>query len=325
MAVDRLKQIYRSIQPELMAMSAILEREMETRSEVMAPLLGHLAAVQGKQVRPALLLLAARSCGGIRPEHHQLAVVVELIHTATLVHDDIIDGASLRRQIETPNRKFGNETAVLLGDFLFAKAFTIASRLGTPVASRLLSQICNEICTGEVTEVHYRGVLELREEQYLEIIRQKTACLFGASSELGGRYGIATEEQALALQRYGECLGMAFQIVDDCLDFVGEEDIMGKALGDNDHFKVTLPMIHFLRTAPERERERFCGVFREGKLEEKKVELRALFKEFGALPYAYASAERYAAEARASLSVLPPSPSRDAMSTIAEFVISRDH
>jgi octaprenyl-diphosphate synthase len=292
---------------------------------VMSTLVAHVAAVQGKQVRPALLLLAARACGGIRPDHHELAVVVELVHTATLVHDDIIDGASLRRQIETPNRKFGNETAVLLGDFLFAKAFTIAARSRSPVASRLLSQICNEICTGEVTEVHHRGRLDLREEQYLEIIRQKTACLFGLSSELGARYADATEAEALALQRYGETLGMAFQIVDDCLDFVGEEDIMGKTLGDNDHFKVTLPMIHFLRTAPERERERFCAVFRDGKLEEKKSDLRALFVEFGALPYAYAAAEKYVADARDSLEALAPSPSRDAMATIADFVISRDH
>jgi octaprenyl-diphosphate synthase len=323
--VDRLRQIYRSIQPELRAMSAILDRELDAASGVMRPFLAHVALLQGKQVRPALLVLAAKACGGVREDHLQLAAIVELIHTATLVHDDIIDGASLRRQIETPNRKFGNETAVLLGDYLFSKAFAVASGLSTPTASRLLSQICNEICTGEVAEVHHRGNLALREEEYLEIIRQKTACLFGAGCELGARYGAASDAEAVALRRYGLCLGMAFQIVDDCLDFVGEEDIMGKSLGDGDHFKVTLPMIHFLGSAPSNEREAFRDIFERGKLEERKAELRDLFAEFGALAYAYARAEGYAAEAKRALEALAPSASREAMATIADFVVSRDH
>ncbi len=323
--MERLKRIYRSIEPELRAMTERLDREIEATSDVMRPLLSHVSAVQGKQVRPALLLLSANCSGGVTRDHVELAAIVELIHTATLVHDDIIDGAVLRRQMETPNRKFGNETAVLLGDYLFSKAFAIASSLSSPVASRLLSEICKQICTGEVTEVHERGNLDLREAQYLEIIWLKTACLFGAGCELGARYGVADETQAQALSGYGIGLGMAFQIVDDCLDFVGEEDIMGKSLGDNDHFKVTLPMIHFLRTAPEKERESFRTLFREGRLEEKKAEMRGRFLEYGALPYAYERAERYAKEACESLSALGASEWKDSMHTIAEFVISRDH
>ena len=189
----------------------------------MQQLVDHCGDYQGKRLRPALLLLAARACGSITPAHPVLAAVVEMIHTATLVHDDILDESMVRRHAATVNAEWGNETAVLLGDYLFTHAFHLAASLESTLACRWIGRATNRVCEGEMQQVHHRGNLDLDEASYFAIIEGKTAELTAVSCRLGAHYAGADEAMIEALDRYGRNLGIAFQIADDVLDIWGEE------------------------------------------------------------------------------------------------------
>ena len=211
----------------------------------------------GKRLRPALVLLSAQACGGIRPEHVPLAAMAELIHTASLVHDDVLDEATIRRHLDTINARWDNEASVLLGDYLFARAMCLASSLDDAFACRLISESARNMCEGELKQIESRGDYDLSESDYFEIIAGKTAALTACCCRLGAHYAGAEPAVCEALARYGHDLGVAFQIADDVLDLLGDEAAVGKSLGtDLRKQKATLPLIRLLATVSAEDRER---------------------------------------------------------------------
>src|SRR6516165_5803481 len=207
--------LYGPIVADLAEVERILKQTCESPHAAVNSLTAHLQHYQGKRLRPALLLLTARACGGVTPAHHTLGAVVEMIHTATLVHDDVLDEAAVRRHVPTVNSGWGNQTSILLGDFLFTHAFHLASTLDDVQACRIIGQATNRVCEGELQQSTQRGNLALSEEAYLEIVDGKTAELTSCCCRLGALFGGAATEVVEALANYGRWLGMAFQIADD--------------------------------------------------------------------------------------------------------------
>src|SRR5436309_12027933 len=236
--------LYGPIAPDLQEVERILALALRNRHPRVAQVVDHVRHYRGKRLRPVLLLLTARACGRVTPAHHVLGAVVEMIHTATLVHDDVLDGAAVRRRVGTVNALWGTQTSVLLGDYLFTHAFHLASTVDV-TACRLIGEATDRVCEGELCQVLQRGNLELSEEEYFDVIDGKTAELTACCCVLGAHYAGASAEVVEALGRYGRYVGQAFQIADDLLDLVGEEDAAGKSLGtDLEQGKLTLPLIY---------------------------------------------------------------------------------
>jgi octaprenyl-diphosphate synthase len=319
-----LKPLFEIVRDEMQEVGREFENIYRSSYAPLDSLLKYLLDYQGKRIRPALVFLAGRACGSLTPEHRKLAMLLELLHTATLIHDDIIDHADTRRNLESVNRKFGNETAVLLGDFLFAQAFTRAVDFGRREVRHAVSGLCRDVCIGEILEVSHRFDLDLSEEQYLDIIHKKTGLLFEVGCGLAAELAGASPDQAKALADYGRYLGMAFQIVDDCLDLVGEELSMGKSLGnDVTHGMTTLPIIHYYRSVPEETRERFREAFLAGPGPARDRAIQGFIEGSDSVAYAYAKAQDWTRTAGECLDRLRESPSREAMRILLDFVVQR--
>src|SRR5205807_7872819 len=229
---------------DLDKVEGILRANLETSQPGVARLMSHLSHYRGKRLRPALLLLTAHASGRVTPTHFVLGAVVEMIHTATLVHDDVLDDATVRRHVSTINAGWGNQASILLGDYLFTHAFHLTSTLGDANACRLIGEATNRLCAGELHQICERGNLDLSEDAYFDIIDGKTAELTSCCCRLGAMYSGMDEEAVESLATFGRSLGMAFQIADDLLDLVGEERSAGKSLGtDLEQQKLTLPII----------------------------------------------------------------------------------
>jgi octaprenyl-diphosphate synthase len=314
---------YRPIGRDLEEVERVLARALESPRAGVTPLLSHLAHYRGKRLRPTLLLLAARACGEVRPAHHVLAAVVEMIHTATLVHDDVLDGASVRRHVVTVNAGWGNQASVLLGDYLFTHAFHLSSTLGDVRACRVIGEATNRVCSGEMQQVCERGNLGLSEEDYFAIIDAKTAELTACCCRLGALFADAGPEVVEGLARYGRHLGIAFQIADDLLDLMGEERATGKSLGtDLEQQKLTLPLIHLLAESGPETAGRLRQVLR-GPARERRAALSPYLADGEALAYARRRAEEHAQRARAELTCLAPSECRHILDSLPERVVFR--
>ena len=236
--------LYGPIAADLEEVERILSQTLKSRYAQVQPVVDHVRHYRGKRLRPVLLLLTARACGKATPAHHVLGAVVEMIHTATLVHDDILDGAACGGTSPTVNARWGVHNAVLLGDYLFTHAFHLASTLDDARACRLIGQATNRVCEGELCQGLERGNLDLTEAAYFDMIDGKTAELLACACHLGALYSGASAEAVQALTRFGRYVGLAFQIADDLLDLVGDEQTTGKSLGtDLEQQKMTLPLI----------------------------------------------------------------------------------
>lgn len=316
--------LYAPIRADLAAVERILEDTLQSRFTRITALVDHVRHFRGKRLRPALVLLVARACGKVTPAHHVLGAVVEMIHTATLVHDDVLDGATVRRHVRTVNAEWGVPASILLGDYLFTHAFHLAATVGDAEACRLIGEATNRTCEGELCQGLQRGNLALTEEEYFDIIDGKTADLISCCCRLGAAYSRAAPEVVERLARFGRGLGVAFQIADDVLDLVGEERATGKSLGtDLEQQKPTLPVIRLLARSP-------AGVAAQARQvlaspgNHKREALRPLLEQCDALAYATRRAREFAARARQELSCLAPSPSRSILETITDRVVNRD-
>lgn len=309
-------------------MNAELVDDLRPSSRELTPLLDHVARYRGKQLRPGLVFLTAKVFDRVTPAHFTAAKVVELIHTATLVHDDILDSAELRRQEPTVNQLHGNEVPVLLGDYIYALAFRMAVQLDDPACARLFSDAVRIVCQGEITQCLHRGDLAWDEPRYFEVISQKTASLYGAAGEVSAHYAGASAEQAVAMRKFGTDLGIAFQIIDDCLDVQGDESVVGKSLGtDLGLGKLTLPLLQLLANSGDRRRRllELVGANGSGRTaEEGARELRAEFDVDGAVKYALAKARAFVETGASALVTLPAGPARDALATLADYVLRRN-
>jgi octaprenyl-diphosphate synthase len=310
------------IADDLEQVEAILDQTLDSHRPCVRTLVGHLRHYRGKRLRPALLLLTAHACGKVTRAHHTLGAVVEMIHTATLVHDDVLDSASVRRHVKTVNAGWGNQNSILLGDFLFTHAFHLASSIDAR-ACELIGAATNRVCEGELQQGMERGNLELSEETYLDIIDGKTAELTACCCRLGAIYGGMDDEIVERLGSYGRWLGIAFQIADDLLDLVGEERVTGKSLGtDVEQQKMTLPLIHLLRRGGGETAAKLRQILcRPGN--HKREQLRPYLSESTALAYAGRRAEECAALARAELDCLSPSPCRTILAELTDSVVHR--
>jgi octaprenyl-diphosphate synthase len=319
----KLAAAYAPIAAELAEAERIFAAELASRYPFVQDLVAHCSDFRGKRLRPALVLLTARTCGGTTSAHPVLAAVVEMIHTATLVHDDVLDESYVRRHAATVNAGWGNETAVLLGDYLFTHAFHLAASLDSTLACRWIGRATNLVCEGEMMQVHHRGDFDLTELEYEEIVRGKTAELTAASCRLGAHYAGATPGVVEALEGYGRDLGVAFQIADDVLDIWGDEHTTGKSLGtDLQKQKPTLPIIRLLATASPATASIVRRLLAEAD-SSARYALRPYLEESGALEYAWSRAEAFAARASAALSVVPESLARKTLRDLAAYVVRR--
>lgn len=281
----------------------------------------------GKRVRPALLLLATRLCGYREQRAVVLAATVEFIHAATLLHDDIIDEATVRRGRRSVNSRWGNDITVLLGDFLYTKSMAMALSQDNLPILKLLSDVTLRMIEGEILEIERDGNMKVTADEHLDLIRRKTADLFAACTRIGAILGEVGEKREQALTSYGLNLGMCFQMVDDLLDFTAEEETLGKPVAnDLREGKVTLPMIFLLRRAAAADAEKVRAVLDDrGFGRVTREEIVALAGDHGALDEARALAEQYAEAARSDLMAFEPSPYRDALEALPGFILARDH
>ncbi len=318
-----IKSLYAPIQAELAEVEDILRSELRSQHPVVDEVVRYGGRLGGKRLRPALLLLTARAIGKVTRDHLMLAAVVEMIHTATLVHDDVLDEADKRRHLATVNARWNNETSVLLGDYLFTHAFYLASTLGSTLACRTIGQSTNIVCEGELRQTGNQGRYDLSEDEYISIIDSKTAELCACCCHLGSTFADASEDLVEGMTRYGRYLGIAFQIADDLLDLVGDEDHTGKSLGtDLDKQKPTLPFIHVWQEASSRERESLTAIL-DGPVAARRSLLAPWFDRFNAIDYARDKAQEYATNARRELDLLRDSPAKTVLSQITHFVVAR--
>lgn len=319
-------EIYQSLSTEMSELETWIQNEFRWEFPFISELMEHISQYRGKRLRPVLTFLAARCFKGVTPDHVPLAGIVEMIHTATLVHDDVIDEADIRRKVPTVNTKWTNEVAVLLGDFLFSHAFHLSLRLSTPRGAEVLSATTNTMVGGELLQVEGRNNLDLTEPYYYDIIGMKTAALTAAASQLGAEYAGATPEQGKAFFDYGYNLGIAFQIVDDYLDLMGDESKVGKSLGtDLQKGKMTLPMIRLVAVASSEDRARIAAMVKSAESGAIDNELRRLLEEYGAVRYAFEKAQSFVDAAVAAVDFLPESNHKDVLRALAGFVLARNH
>jgi octaprenyl-diphosphate synthase len=319
----KLAAAYTPIASELEEAERIFCKELGSRFPFVQQLVDHCSDFRGKRLRPALLLLTGQACGGLTEAHPILAAVVEMIHTATLVHDDILDESVVRRHAATVNAEWGSEPAVLLGDYLFTHAFHLAASLESTLACRWIGRATNLVCEGEMQQIYNRGNLDLSESEYETIIRGKTAELTAVSCRLGAHYAQAAPERVDAMEEYGRDLGVAFQIADDVLDIWGEERSAGKSLGtDLEKQKLTLPLIHLLATASHSTATAVRQLILEARPETRR-QLRPYLESSGALDHAWNRAEEFAAKASRSLDLLPDSPARSVLRNLTTYVVRR--
>ncbi len=301
----------------------IRERMASEHAPRIPQVTAHLVEAGGKRLRPMLTLATARLCGYEGPFHIHLAATVEFIHTATLLHDDVVDESEKRRGRPTANLLWDNQSSVLVGDYLFARSFQLMVETGSLRVLDILANASATIAEGEVLQLTAARNLETTEDTYLRVVRGKTAALFSAATEVGGVIAGAPEAQLRALHVYGDALGVAFQIVDDLLDYGGSA--MGKNAGDDfREGKMTLPVIRALARADAEERDFWTRTIRKARVEEGDLErAQAILERHGALASTRAEALRWSALARDALAELPEDPLRAMLSDLAEYVVAR--
>jgi octaprenyl-diphosphate synthase len=321
-----LSQIFEPIRSDLERVEREFARQIESRVQLIPQIGRYIQDGGGKRIRPALLLMASR-LGGYRGDRAVLyASVVEFIHTATLVHDDIIDDAELRRGRLAVHSRWGNDITVLLGDYLYIKSMALALTQDSLDVIRLLCDVTLRMIEGELYQLTKTGDIDITEDEYFEIMRRKTAYLFGGCAQIGGILAGVSPEQERALREYGFELGMAFQIVDDLLDFTADETALGKPVAsDLREGKITLPIIHLLGRGGPRAHQLVESVVRERQLTpDVWRELGTLLAEHRSIENAGERALGFATAAKRHLALFPPTRERDALMALPDYVLSRD-
>jgi octaprenyl-diphosphate synthase len=308
---------------ELQAVDRVLRTALDSDVALIRQVAEYIIGGGGKKLRPALLLLTARALDYRGTHHHTLAAVVEMIHTATLLHDDVVDESELRRGHATANASFGNAASVLVGDFLYSRAFQLMVTVDNMRVLQILSDATNVIAEGEVMQLMNSGNPEVDEQRYLDVIRRKTAKLFEAATRLGAVLGGAPPELEQALACYGMHLGTAFQLIDDVLDYTGDQAEIGKNLGDDlAEGKPTLPLIRALQVGTPAQVALVRNAIGGGGLADFTPVLRAL-RQTGALEYARGCAEEESRQAASCLVTLPASTYRGILLELSAFAVTR--
>jgi octaprenyl-diphosphate synthase len=319
---SKLEDLYQVIFPYLLQTERVLQ-DVATRGQGLIPeIVRYVVQAGGKRLRPALVVLSAQVGGAQSDDAISVGAASELIHLATLIHDDIVDRASLRHQKPTAAVEFGDEVAILLGDYLYVEAFSILSAINDPTLVDLFARSTRTMCQGEINQVKRRFQLDLTLSEYLAFIDHKTATLMGTCMRAGARLARLSGDQATALAHYGWNLGMAFQIIDDTLDLIGDEEITGKTLRtDLANGKLTLPLIHLRDSLSAKDRELFLSYLKSPDGNVPKIV--AWLKQSGSLQEGLRHAANFASQARASLQNFPESTPKATLNAIADYIVTR--
>ena len=320
MDIDQIRTL---VADDTAAVDALILRRLES-DVVLINQVGHyIIHSGGKRLRPLLVLLSSRALGYDGPHHHALAAIVEFIHTATLLHDDVVDASEMRRGRETANAVWGNEASVLVGDFLYSRAFEMMVEVDSMRVMQILAGATNTIAEGEVLQLLNCHEPDTTEAQYLEVILRKTAKLFEAAAQLGAVLAGSGSDTEAAMAAYGIHLGTAFQLIDDALDYSGDQAEIGKQLGDDlAEGKPTLPLIHVMRNGSPEQIETVHRAIVDGG-RERIEDVTAAIASTGAIAYTSRLAKDEALKARAALDALPASAYRDALTGLADYAVSR--
>ncbi|MGA2092986.1 MAG: polyprenyl synthetase family protein [Sedimentisphaerales bacterium] len=312
-----------AIAEELARVNALIEEQLLDCSGTVRELVSHISFSKGKMLRPGLVLLSGRTCGGITDKHILAAAVMEMIHNATLLHDDVIDEGKSRRGLPTLNHLKGNESAILLGDFLLSRVFKMCVELGDGV-TEVIADSTARMCEGEMSQTAQRGNWLLSETQYLDIITDKSAVMFSAACQIGAMLAEAGKQQVRMLADFGLNAGIAFQITDDILDLVGSESKTGKKTGnDLDRDKLTLPLIHLLKTASPDDNEFIKRLITRQTTPNSNGALLEKLRAFGSIEYAARHAKKFAKKAISALAGLNESKYKESLIETAKFIAGR--
>ncbi len=320
---EGLGGIYQLVADDFAAVNELIPRQLTSDVELVEEIGRYIVESGGKRLRPLIVLLGTRSLGVDGPEQVRLATIIEFLHTATLLHDDVVDHSVLRRGRATANATWGNAPSVLVGDFLYSRAFQLMVELNSMPIMRILSDATNTIAEGEVLQLANVGNCEISEDDYLEVIRCKTALLFEAASHSAGVLAAGKPGQVECLKRFGLHFGLAYQLVDDWLDYAGSAEAMGKNVGDDlAEGKLTLPLIHTLRESGPAGSKLIRSAI-EARSADTLPDVLTVVRESGALDYTRSAARRQSELAIDCVSNLPASPYREALASLSRYCVSR--
>lgn len=327
-AIEALKPVYQLVENDFRAVNSLIPQELTTDVELVQQIGNYMVVSGGKRLRPLMVLLTTGALGYSGSGHIQLAAIIEFLHTATLLHDDVVDHSGMRRGKLTANEKWGNAPSVLVGDFLYSRAFQLMVDVGSMDIMGVLAKATNTIAEGEVMQLVNIGRVDLNENQYREVIRCKTALLFEAATHTGALLALPGSQeisgpQIELMRKFGQHFGLAYQLVDDWLDYAGDAQSMGKNVGDDlAEGKLTLPLIQALKMCGAQDKRAICQAI-ESRSNESLPAIMAIVQDSGALDYTHKAAEREAQNALACLDQLFPNPYVDALRTVTEYSSSR--
>jgi octaprenyl-diphosphate synthase len=320
-----LEDLKRLTDGDMLRVNQVISADLDSEVALINQLSQHIILSGGKRLRPMLVILAARASGYQGEEDALLAAVVEFIHTATLLHDDVVDGSDMRRGQQTASTIWGNEAAVLVGDYLYSRAFQMMVRAQSMPIMDLLANTTNVIAQGEVLQLLNVHDADTSEARYQEVIYAKTACLFEAAARIGAILGKVDAGEERALQAYGKHLGVAFQLIDDALDYSAQSDELGKNVGDDlAEGKPTLPLIRAMEVGSENQRDLIRDAIKSGNID-KLDDIRQVIAETGSLQYTIDQAQAEAAAARRAIAGLDASEYRQAMTFLADYAVERSY
>lgn len=320
-----IKTLLAPVADDMQAVDALIRQRLASDVALINEIGAYIVSAGGKRLRPALTLMSARALGCRTDLPQLLAAVVEFIHTATLLHDDVVDHSDLRRGRKTANAVWGNAGAVLSGDFLYSRSFQLMVEAGEMAIMRVMADTTNAIAEGEVLQLMNCGDVDVDEARYLRVIEKKTGVLFRAASQIGAIAAQADEGQQQRMADYGYHLGIAYQLIDDVLDFRSDPGQTGKALGnDLAEGKPTLPLIHVMRNGSPADADLVRSALSAGRLDDL-PEILSCIERAQAIPYTCALAERHAAQASAAIGDLPDSPFKESLQALVRFATERNH
>ena len=317
--------LFAQLDEDLQRIEEEINKNLQSSVPLIALVTRYIMRSGGKRLRPLLTVLAARLLNYQGNDHYGLSIVFEYLHAATLLHDDVVDNAELRRGRPSANTLWGNAAVVLVGDFLLATSFFLSVMSGNLNILRILSETTTSMAEGEVLQLINSDNLEISEEEYIEVIKRKTAILISAACQIGAILGQAEEEQEEAMRRFGLNLGIAFQLRDDFLDYAGSEEEFGKPVGkDLQEGKITLPLIHALQSSNDGDRQRLVELITSDRdYEQIFGKVKRAIRNYQGLDYTDKLANHHITEAKSALSIFPVSPTRQSLIEIAEYVVTR--
>jgi octaprenyl-diphosphate synthase len=321
-----MADVWDAYRHELDGVEVQVRKNLNSSVALVNTVAAHILNSGGKRIRPLLLLLCARLCGYAGRDHHQLGSLVEFIHTATLLHDDVVDDADIRRGRQTARKVWGNQISILVGDYLYSKAMCQVVEFRSQGINEVLADACKKMAEGEVLQLYYNGNPAMPETDYIKIVEHKTAGLIAASCRMGAILAEATDAQQDALFRFGQYLGIAFQVADDTLDYTANGESLGKTIGqDLRQGKATLPLLHLLHHCSDADKQMIKDRMETRTLTDEELQrMIRLMEEYGSIAYAVDRAQAYVAAAKRDLDSFEDSTAKRALSAAADYMVTRD-